>query len=64
MHGVRSAVLCPPNLVGTPLQTIRIKRGGTGRVSGNGPSGWKLRPSKVLARSLADMAMTYRARKS
>lgn len=36
-----------------PAREIWIKRGGALR-AGSGPSGWKLRKSKVLARSLAD----------
>lgn len=37
-----------------PARERWIKRGGVGKTSGSGLSGWKLRPSKVLARSLAD----------
>jgi hypothetical protein len=62
MHGVRGPKYCPKNLIGTPFQTIKVRRGGPGRVSGSGPSGWKLRPAKVLARSLAEMAASTRAR--
>ena len=58
----RSAVMCPPKLVGTPGQTIKIARGGQS-TSGSGPSGWKLRPSKVLSTSLAKLAADHRARK-
>lgn len=36
------------------LNEIWVPRGGDGKTSGSGPSGWKLRPSKRLARSLAD----------
>lgn len=36
-----------------PNREIRLKRGG-GTSSGSGPSGWKLRPAKQLARSLAE----------
>lgn len=61
MHA-RGPLMCPPKLVGTPMQTIKIRRGGASS-SGSGASGWKNRPSKVLARSLADMALKYRARK-
>lgn len=49
----RSGVICPAHLVGTPQQTIKLKRWGAGK-SGQGPTGWKLRPAKVLARSLAE----------
>jgi hypothetical protein len=54
--------MCPPNVIGTPAQQIKIKRGGPGK-SGAGASGWKLRPAKVLARTMADMARNYRAKK-
>ena len=36
------------------INEIWIKRGGSGKMSGSGPSGWKLRPAKRLARSLAE----------
>lgn len=36
-----------------PARERWYKRGGMGH-SGSGPSGWKMRKSKVLARSLAD----------
>ena len=36
-----------------PAREVWIKRGGMGH-SGSGPSGWKVRPAKALARSLAD----------
>ena len=62
MHGVRPTVRCPANLIGTPQQTIKIKRGGAGQTSGSGPSGWKKRPRAVLCRSLAEMARHYVAR--
>ena len=35
------------------INEIWIKRGGTGKTSGSGPSGWKLRPARLLSRSLA-----------
>lgn len=63
MHGVKPAKKCPKNLIGTPLQIIKIKRGGTGKMSGSGPTGYKTKPARLLARSLADMARQYRARK-
>lgn len=52
----RSAVIAPRNIVGTPGQTIKIKRGGTGGTSGAGPTGRKTRPAALLARSLAERA--------
>ena len=60
----RGPKFCPPEMVGTDQQTIWIRRGGNGRVSGAGPSGHKLKPAKVLARSLAEMARGIRARGS
>lgn len=38
------------------INEIWTKRGGDGKMSGSGPSGWKLRPAKRLARSLAERA--------
>jgi hypothetical protein len=35
---------------------IKINRGGTGRISGNGPSGRKATPRALLARTLAGRA--------
>lgn len=43
-----------------PAREYWIKRGGIGKMSGNGPSGWKLTPAHVLSRSLADMASKYK----
>lgn len=63
MHGVRPVVRCPDNKIGTPNQTIKIKRGGTGGSGNAGPVGWKTRPSVRLNRALADMAAQYRHRK-
>jgi len=60
MHGARPAVKCPDRLIGTPGQIIKIKRGGTGQMSGNGPSGWKLRPNAVHCRAMAEMAKQYK----
>jgi hypothetical protein len=50
-------------LIGTPQQIIKIKRGGTGQMSGSGPSGKKLKPARVHARAMAEMAAKYRGRK-
>lgn len=36
------------------INEIWIRKGGDGKTSGSGPSGWKLRPAKRLARSLAE----------
>ena|SRR5579859_2030976 len=67
----RPAVQMPDHLIGLPVpdshwtgKVIKIPRGGKGQQSGSGPSGWKLRPAKKLARSLADMAAQYRKRGS
>lgn len=60
MHGARPAVICPERLVGTDHQIIKIRRGGVGQTSGQGPSGWKLRPNAVHSRAMAEMAMTYK----
>lgn len=43
-----------------PAREFWLKRGGIGKMSGNGPSGWKLTPAHVLSRSLADMASKYK----
>lgn len=40
---------------------IWVPRGGDGKTSGAGPSGWKLRPAKVLARKLAEAAANFKA---
>lgn len=53
-------VKCSQSLIGTPGQIRWIRRGG-GSSSGSGPSGWKLKPSRLLSRSLAEMAIKYRA---
>jgi hypothetical protein len=53
MHS-RPSVKCPAQLVGTPLQIVKLKRGGQGRISGSGPSGYKVNPAKLLSRSLAE----------
>jgi len=50
----KPSVTCPAVLVGTPQQTVKIKRGGVGRQSGSGPSGYKTNPAYMLARALAD----------
>ena len=60
MHGARPAVICPERLIGTPGQIIKIRRGGTGQMSGSGPSGWKLRPNAAHSRAMAEMAMQYK----
>jgi hypothetical protein len=59
----RCGVTCHDKDVGTPRQTIQIKRGGMGKASGEGPQGWKLRPARLLSRSLAEMAVKYRKTK-
>lgn len=61
MHS-KPSVKCPANIVGTPLQFVKLKRGGTGQMSGSGRSGWKTRPAAMLAHSLSEMARTYRGR--
>ena len=53
MHSTPS-VPCPAKLIGTPQQNVKLKRGGTGRTSGSGPTGYKTNPAKLLSRSLAD----------
>lgn len=58
----KAGVICPDNLVGTPGQIIKIRRGGPGK-SGAGPLGWKATPRKMLSKALADMARTYRAKR-
>jgi hypothetical protein len=58
----RGGLICPDNVVGTPGQTIKIRRGGPGK-SGAGPLGWKATPRKMLSKALADMARAVRAKK-
>ncbi len=53
MHS-KPSVTCPAKLIGTPQQNVKLKRGGVGRQSGNGPSGYKTNPAKLLSRSLAE----------
>lgn len=36
--------------------TIKVKRGGTGRQSGSGPTGYKATPRGILSRTLRDRA--------
>lgn len=52
-----------PTKTSRHINEIWIKRGGPGK-SGDNASGWKLRPSKVLARSLAEMARKYANRRA
>jgi hypothetical protein len=53
MHA-RAPVFATPGMIrsGQPL-IIKGKRGGTGRMSGSGPSGRKATPRALLARTLA-----------
>jgi hypothetical protein len=66
MNG-RGGVFADPKLVAskgwqqpmrdTDRQHVRfiwISRGGTGKQGGQGPTGYKLRPARLLARSLAE----------
>lgn len=68
MHG-RSGVIAPSSMRrqaawGEPisdgqlkhLRFVWIKRGGTGRTSGSGPSGRRATPRALLARTLAERA--------
>lgn len=51
-HG---GVICRPSLVGTPSQTVKIKRGGKGVSSGSAPQGRKrTRPYYVILRLLGE----------
>lgn len=43
-------------------RVIKLKKWGNGREN-QGPSGYKLKPARVLARALAEMARAHRARK-
>lgn len=56
MHA-RAPVFATPGMIrsGQPL-VVKMKRGGTGRMSGSGPSGCKATPRALLARSMADRA--------
>jgi hypothetical protein len=42
---------------------IKRKRGGPNKGKHSGPSGYKARPARILARAMADVARAYRARK-
>lgn len=55
----RSPVMCRPGLT-EKERTIKLSQYGVGR-SGEGPTGWKLRKSKVLARSMADMVSAWKS---
>jgi len=55
----RGPLKCPIKLIGTPNQQLWIRRGGASS-SGSGPAGWKLKPARQTARSLAEMAAKYR----
>lgn len=37
-----------------PAREVWVKRGGTGKTSGSGPTGYKTNPAYMLARSLAE----------
>ena len=52
----RSGVKASRSQVANKNITIKIKRGGVGRMSGNGPSGRKATPRAILARTLRDRA--------
>lgn len=56
MHG-KGPYYATPGQVrsGMPL-VIKINRGGTGRMSGNGPSGRKATPRALLARTMRERA--------
>ena len=62
MHGVPAAVFCKPKDIGTPRQIIKRKRAGSARKDNNGPSGYQMKPARVHARAMAEMASKYRTR--
>jgi hypothetical protein len=43
---------------------IKRKRGGPNKGKHSGPSGWKAKPARVLARAMADVARAYKARRA
>lgn len=50
----RGGVIASRSQVASGNLTIKVKRGGVGRMSGNGPSGRKATPRALLARTLRD----------
>jgi hypothetical protein len=52
----RGGVIASRSQVANRNLTIKIKRGGVGRVSGSGPSGSKATPRALLQRTLRDRA--------
>jgi hypothetical protein len=48
----RGGVIASRSQVANKNLTIKIKRGGVGRMSGNGPSGRKATPRAILSRTL------------
>lgn len=62
MRRARGPVWCPENLIGTPLQIIKIPRGGPPSEN-KGPTGKKLKPARVWARVMAELGRTYKGRK-
>lgn len=53
-------VYCHSRISGTKQQHVKLSQWGTGR-TGSGPSGWKMRKAKVLARSQADALSNWYA---
>jgi hypothetical protein len=52
----RGGVTASRSQVAAGNRTIKIKRGGVGRMSGSGPSGRRATPRAILARTLRDRA--------
>lgn len=50
----RGGVIASAGTVRGGNLTIKIKRGGVGRMSGSGPSGRRAKPSRLLQRALAE----------
>lgn len=59
MHGVRGPKWCPAGVVGTKSQTIFQTQFGGNSGTGMGPTGYKCKPARMLARALAAMARQY-----
>lgn len=61
MH-TKGPVYCRPHEVGTPMQEYKRKKWGNGK-QGSGPTGYKLRPARLLAKAMAEQANKYKSRR-
>jgi hypothetical protein len=63
MH-MRGPVWCKPKEIGTPNQTYWRKKWKDTGIKHSGPSGYKARPARLLARVMAERARTQRGKMS